>query len=311
MDGEINLYRNRTYGKDAAVIVTDARSFRDAGLPAANPLDPASVTNFIVNSFTPTRTMLGRRQIDQLKADLLGAQAEGVTWKFVHVPEPMQNFGVLGASDRFEGYAAERTETLKFIDENNIDNVVVVAADIHGTVVSNLTYQNGPGQPQIATNAFEITTGAVAFDAPFGPSVYNLALGLGVVPPQLQAAWATGDPATREFVLQTLINGQIATLGYDPIGLNGSGLNATLLAGRYIATQSYGWTEFNIDPNTQELLVTTWGIPSYTQSTIGAALNAQPQIVSQFRVAPIPEPMTAAVIAVAAMAAGLRRRRVD
>ncbi|MFM7281692.1 MAG: alkaline phosphatase D family protein, partial [Planctomycetia bacterium] len=61
----------------------------------------------------------------------------------------------------------ERTELLAFIQANNIKNVVFVAADIHGTLVNNLTYQIGPGQPQVLTGAFEITTGAIAYNAPF------------------------------------------------------------------------------------------------------------------------------------------------
>ncbi len=45
-------------------------------------------------------------------------------------PEPIQNLGVLIAEDRFEGYAAERTQILKFINDQHIDNVVFVTADI-------------------------------------------------------------------------------------------------------------------------------------------------------------------------------------
>lgn len=59
--------------------------------------------------------------------------------------------------------------------------MVFVAADIHGTVVNNLTYQDGIGLPQKATGAWEITTGSVAFDAPFGPSVAELALAAGLL----------------------------------------------------------------------------------------------------------------------------------
>ena len=76
-----------------------------------------------------------------MKADLLAADANGITWKFVTIPEPIQNFGTLNAEDRFEGYAAERNEILQFIDENDINNVVFMAGDFHGTIVNNLTYK--------------------------------------------------------------------------------------------------------------------------------------------------------------------------
>lgn len=175
-----NLYRERVYGKDAAFFVLDARSFRDPGIPeVTNPADPVQVGTFLATAFTPGRTMLGDRQLGMFLDDLASAQQDGVTWKFVFVPEPIQNLGVLAASDRFEGYAAERTQILSFIEQNGIDNVVFVAADIHGTVINNLTYQLGPFQPQLESQAFEVTTGSVAFDAPFGPTVVNIAGALG------------------------------------------------------------------------------------------------------------------------------------
>jgi phosphodiesterase/alkaline phosphatase D-like protein len=266
------LYRERFYGRDAAVFVLDARSFRDAELVAANLLDPADVARFLVQSFDPSRTLLGRVQIDDLKAGLTRAQQRGVTWKFVMVPEPIQNFGVLGASDRFEGYAAERTELLAHIHANGITNVVFIAADIHGSVVNNLTYQVGPGQPQIPTGAFEVTTGAIAFDAPFGPTVVELAAGLGLVSPAQKAFYDSLPLPGKESFLATLVNGQLAAFGLDPIGLAGSPIDATLLAGSYSATHTWGWTEFEIDAATQALTVTTYGTAPFDTASAPAVM---------------------------------------
>jgi hypothetical protein len=97
----------------------------------------------------------------------------------VNIGEPTQNLGVLGASDRYEGYAAERAALLNFVKVNNIQNVVFVTADIHGTLVNNLTYQTSPGGPQIQSGAWEISTGSGGYDAPFGPTVAGLAAQLG------------------------------------------------------------------------------------------------------------------------------------
>src|SRR5262249_43377367 len=149
--------------------------------------NPAQVTNFLVQSFDPSRTMLGGPQLARLEHDLLVAQQNGVTWKFVMVPEPIQNLGVLAAQDRYEGYAAERTQLLRFIEYHYITNVVFVSADIHGTVVNNLTYQTAPGGTQFSTGAFEVTTEAVAFDAPFGPTVADLATAAGLLSPAQRA----------------------------------------------------------------------------------------------------------------------------
>ncbi len=296
-DGEIKLYRNQTFGSDAALMVLDARSFRDTELADANPLDPASVGGFLANSFNPARTMLGRQQVDDLKADLLSAEQNGVTWKFVAVPEPIQNLGVVGAADRFEGYAAERTEILQYIDENKIDNVVFLSADIHGTLVNNLTYQLTPFSEQLATNAFEITTGSVAYDAPFGPTVAQLAAAVGLLTPQQKAFYdALPSNAAKDSFIKSITNTALAPLGYDPLGLDANlagadGLiQAELLQGDYVATHSFGWTEFEIDQLTQELLVTTYGIDPYDATMIADDLKGiagrTPQIVSQFRVTP-------------------------
>ena len=295
---ERKLYRFMTYGKDAAVFLLDARSFRDRELTPANPLNPLDVARFLTESFNPGRTMLSVQQLQDLEDDLLRAQEQRITWKFVIVPEPIQNLGPLGAQDRFEGYAAERTRLLKFITEHEIQNVVFVCADIHGTVVNNLTYQEVPFGPQFSTGAWEISTGAVAFNRPFGPTVVNIAAAMGLIIPAQRAFYdslpVAGDPDDipndKDDFLKSLINPQLLSLGYDPLGLNGSTINATLLQGDYIATHSYGWTEFRIDRDSQQLLVTTFGIAPYSRAELladpPAIISRVPQVVSQFAVTP-------------------------
>ncbi|WP_198669059.1 ExeM/NucH family extracellular endonuclease [Elioraea thermophila] len=295
VDGRYDLYRYQTFGSDAAVFVLDARSFRDAPIAAWNGT-PADLPRFLAEAFTPGRTMLGRPQIERLKADLLDAEAKGITWKFVHVPEPIQNLGPLAAVDRFEGYAAERTELLRFIDENRIDNVVFVAADVHGTVTNNLTYQRAPGGAQIALPSFEITTGSVAFDPPFAPAAIGLARALGLITPAQFALWQSlpiapdGDsiPNDKDDVFKLIIDQNITPLGYDPVGLNAvlpqarALLEATLLQGDYLAAHTYGWTEFDVDAVTGILTVRTWGIDDYRAKPDGSF--EAPRVVSEFTV---------------------------
>jgi 3-phytase/alkaline phosphatase D len=302
MDNERKLYRYRTFGSDAALFVLDTRSFRDTPIPGLTPAqssDPFAILAFLNQAFSAGRTMLGSQQLADLKANLLDAQQKGITWKFIAVPEPIQNLGPVGASDRFEGYAAERTELLKFVVDNKITNVVFVAADIHGTIVNNLTYQTGVGGAQQPTGAFEVTTGAVAFDAPFGPTVVALAAAGNLITPTTQALYAslpiTGDldsvPNDKDDFLKEFLNTRIlAPLGYDSVGLAGSSINATLLQGDYMAVHTFGWTEFAIAQETQALTVTTYGIDPYTTAqltTNPTSITARtPRIVSQFRVTP-------------------------
>ena len=290
--GEWDLYRYAVHGTDAATFVLDARSFRDPPLANPNPTDPAAVAAFLQASADPSRTMLGQPQLERLKADLLDAEAKGALWKFVMVPEPIQNLGPANAADRFEGYAAERTEILRFVDENDIENIAFVAADVHGTAVNNLTYQVDPAGPQIALPSFEVTTGAVAFDPPFGPAVIGLAAAAGLVSPEVAAQYAATPPAARELIFQQVVNGAIAPFGYDPLGLDNNLdqarglLDATLAQGLYTATTTFGWTEFVVDGATGALTVRTWGVPPYdaAAATDPAAVAREPTVVSEFTV---------------------------
>lgn len=288
--GERRLYRFRTFGDDAAIFVLDARSFRDPSLPNVSEFTSEQILPFIAATYEPGRTMLGAAQLADLKADLLRAQSWGITWKFILIPEPAQNLGPLNAGDRFEGYAAERAELLQHIVDNAITNVVFVAADIHGTLVNNLTVADGPGAPQQPTGAFEISTGSAAFDAPLGPTVMDLALGLGFVTQQQANLYTLAPAALKENFITQLVNGQIEPFGYDPVGLDGSEVDAELVKGGYLATSSYGWTEFQIDAATQQLRVTTYGIPYYTAKQLADApekvVALQPAVVSEFTVNP-------------------------
>lgn len=289
---ERKLYRFNTYGRSAATFVLDARSFRDQGLPpVTDPTSRTLVMQYLAASFDPDRTMLGLQQLVDVQRDLLAADRAGVIWKFVLVPEPVQNVGVVGASDRFEGYAAERTALLKFITANNIRNVVFVAADIHGTLINNLTYQEGPNQPQIATDAFEITTGSVAFEKPFGPTVMEAAHNAGLISDPEYNYYLNAPREQKDSILQFVLNDQLADYNYSLVGLNDAPqINATLVAGSYVAVHTYGWTEFEIDAATQQLTVTTYGIDWYGTNDLATnpagVIARQPTVVSKFTVTP-------------------------
>jgi phosphodiesterase/alkaline phosphatase D-like protein len=304
-DGEHQLYRYNAYGADAATFMLDTRSFRDAPLAAIDPTDPADIARLLTQSFEPDRTLLGRTQLNDLKHDLADAEARGITWKFVMLPEPIQNLTVGDAQDRYEGYAAERTDLLRFIDQNSIDNVVFVSADVHGTFINNLTYQERPFGPQIPTAAFEITTGPVAANA-FGPDVVNGATAAGILPPIVREFYdhlpIHPDPGgaidDKDDFVKAILNTQDTILGYDRLGLDDNlpvaegRIDATLIQGDYVAAHTYGWTEFDIDAQSQQLRVTTWGIEPYTAEDLranpGSVIARTPHIVSEFIVNPHP-----------------------
>jgi len=312
--GKPKFYRKATYGSDATVLVVDARSFRDAPLPViADPFDANQVEAFLASTFTPGRTMLGLAQLESLKNDLLESQRDGITWKFVVIPEPIQNFGAINAEDRFEGYAAERTELLRFIRDNAIQNTVFIAGDFHGTIVNNLAYQelvtdptdNSTGINSTPIDAFEVVTGPVAFfDGLLGPSTVNIAASAGVLSPflkglydRLAVAPDTDSTANdKDDFFKSLVNTQLEVVGYDPIGLNDNDadaeglIDAELLQGDYLACHTFGWAEFDIAPETQELLVTVYGVDAYSETDLltdpNSVIEKVPRIVSQFLVYP-------------------------
>lgn len=291
-DGKPDLYRFRTYGDDAAVITLDARSFRDEGLPPIeDPQDPEQIADYLIASFDPSRTMLGQAQLDRLLADLMSAHEAGVLWKFVVVPEPIQNLGVIAASDRFEGYAWERTQILRFVDENEIDNVVFIAADIHGTIVNDIRYRLEPLGEEISTGMLEVTTGSVAYDAPFGPTVALLLLNAGFITQDQYDAYLSLDRAGKDLFVRNVIDLQLFIVGFTLVGLEDAPhIDAELIEGEYVSLHTYGWTEFEIDAETGELLVSTYGIDPYSEDELLADPDSivarAPEVVSRFSVQP-------------------------
>ncbi|WP_017659531.1 alkaline phosphatase D family protein [Baaleninema simplex] len=292
---ERKLYRFQTYGSDAAIFVPDTRSFRDEPLPfLPDTASPEAAAEFLQASFDPDKTMLGAVQLEELKTDLLAAENSGITWKFVMSSVPIQNFGTTVAGERWEGYAAERTEFLKFIEDNQIDNVVFVSGDFHGNVVNNVTYQNGFGQPQIPTDVIDIMTGPVAYQLNLGNGPFGAPFGAATVAftptailPQAQKdRYGTLSRAEKDAFIEDVVNARLVKFGYDTFGLEGSGIDATLLQGTYSQSHVFTWTEFDIDPATQALTVTSYGVEPYSQADIEAnpeaILALQPDVTMQF-----------------------------
>jgi phosphodiesterase/alkaline phosphatase D-like protein len=286
VDGRPALYRSFQWGRDAAVFMVDARSFRDASLPAvSNPFDPAEVGAFIQASFNPTRTMLGAPQLGKLLQDLAAAEAAGVTWKFLMTSMPMQNFGPLAAEDRWEGYAAERAFLLSQIAALGIKNVVFVTADFHGTIVNDITVPNplNPTQ-QLFTGAFEVITGSVAYSAPAGPTFAQLGLATGALTAQQYAFYQSLPLPAKDAFVANLLDGVISGYGLSPTGIQDPSINATFTVGGPVAVHHYGWTEFDVDSQSKGLTITTYGVDWYTPQEAAAdpqAIIARPITVRQ------------------------------
>jgi phosphodiesterase/alkaline phosphatase D-like protein len=294
MEGRPKLYRYQTYGSDAAVIVLDARSFRDESQPEPEPtaiFNAAARAEFRASLFEPGRTMLGRTQVEDLKRDLLAAQTAGITWKFVMIPEPAQNTGWFGGNDRWEGYAPERTEVLQFINDNGIANVVFVAADVHTTFINKLVYEVEPGGEQTPVAAFEISTGSVAFFPPTGAALVDGAAQFNLVPAERYTEYQAMSLAEKDAVLLDLFTRYVTQLeGYPDLGLDDAGLDVSAFEGLPIVGHSFGWTEFDIEAETGALTVTTYGVAAYDAETVANSPDAvntlTPEVLCRFTVLP-------------------------
>jgi phosphodiesterase/alkaline phosphatase D-like protein len=284
--GKPRLYRHQTFGSDAAIFMVDARSFRDAPLGRVMSRNIWDIGAFLFAAATPGRQMLGRTQLDRLEADLMAAQQAGVVWKFVFVPQPIQNLGVIAANDRYEGYAAERSALLGFIHERRIENVVFVTADFHGTLVNNLAYSWYPLTPANRASAWEIITGPVAVDTSLGAGIAAFAAKASIISAAQKRSYDEADRAGKDRFIAELIDRQVQVQFLDPLGLADAGLGAVLEVGSYTACHSFGWTEFEVDG--ASLVVTTYGVDSYAEGDLAsdpaAVLARVPQVVQRFRV---------------------------
>lgn len=287
--GRRKLYRARRFGRDAAMFLLDTRSFRD---PSIAPVGFGMVRRFFGDAFEPGRTMLGEAQLQDLMADVLAAEQDGLTWKFVLIPDPIQNFGPILGEDRAEGYSYERTRLLKFIHTNGIRNVVFISADIHCTVTNNLLYQEEFGGPQIQTSMWEITTGPVAFAPPFGPVTVAVLRAIPLAGNLFWIIYKDRDRIGQDKQVAWAMNILLERWGLTRIGLDDAPIRATLLEGSWDSLHAFGWTEFDIDATTQALTVTTYGVDWYDTADLAErpfdVLALTPEVVSRFIVAPEP-----------------------
>ncbi|MDH3690980.1 MAG: alkaline phosphatase D family protein, partial [Gammaproteobacteria bacterium] len=276
------LYRYQTFGQDAALFMLDARSFRDEAKGGAAAYDA-------------DRTMLGAAQLSELLEDLSAADQLGVTWKLVFLPEPIQRMGIIESSDRFEGYQAERSKILSHIENNCIDNVVFISGDIHGTLVNNLDYKDPLPDIDRYSRTWDISTGPAAYHHPLGMTLQKL-------PGQKEEYDHLDRDAQNEKVKETL-NAQLFAIGAPLLGLGqeltypthkdkyNQDIPAEKISGRWDLTNIFGWTEFEIDAETQILIVTTYGIPFY-DPVEGYGLDfddyksAEPEVRGKFTVRP-------------------------
>ena len=177
------LYRTFRWGKNLELFFLDERSFRSAkasadgvcnvaGSPDLAPTAPAAVRTAFAALIpplaqpvpqacldtldSPSRTFLGARQH---AAFVNAIRASNTTWKVVVNETPIQQFYQL-PYDRWEGYAAERTQLLK--DLAGVDNVVFLTTDTHANLIGEVRLQTLEVPGPVGAGIWEVVTGPVA-----------------------------------------------------------------------------------------------------------------------------------------------------
>lgn len=132
------LYRTFSWGKDVQLFILDERQYRSAeAICKDDKGETISIPSFTGDEACkagladPSRTFLGREQMEWLKQALLTSTAK---FKFI-VNEVAISELILLPYDRWEGYAAERRELLDFLKDNDIKNVIFLTTDLHAAIV--------------------------------------------------------------------------------------------------------------------------------------------------------------------------------
>jgi alkaline phosphatase D len=171
------LFRVFSWGKDVLLIILDERSCRsrsavEACTPAPGlPPDPLPTLPDQVREslglpasppdgcrealFDPSRTMLGSFQKAVLKLLLRFSPAK---FKFIINEVSIQQYYGM-PYDRWEGYGAERNEILRFIRDNDIENVIFLTTDTHANLINHVFIDHFADPKPIAE---EFVTGPIA-----------------------------------------------------------------------------------------------------------------------------------------------------
>ncbi len=256
-NGTQKLYFARIWGANSVFINLDDRSYRDIRLKTAAGADDTGS-----RADNPNRTMLGKTQLAWFKKVLLDAQARDITWKIVALSSPIDQVGGDGGKSWIGGYRVERREILKFITDNQIQNVVFLSTDDHQNRVNELTYLENPSDPtslKVVPHTFTIVAGPLGAGGPDAITDHSF--------PNLKK------------LADTLVADEVAK-GINPIGLDPQypGLinvvregdpnaNSRREAIDFYSPDTFNYATLDISQDGKVLSVKVYGINSYGANT--------------------------------------------
>ncbi len=201
------IYRMFNWGKNLDLFLLDAHSYR-----SQNDLPDTAQNN---------KTLYGKQQLSWLQNQLLNSKA---TWKVISNPIPItipDCFGEKGECNSWAvnkpnnnlTFANERTQFLKFLDDNNRNNVIFITTDVHfaGTVRVENDFNND-------------TDKLIFYEMANGPLSTNTRDKPNPVDPTINATYLYNETALFDFghiELKEKPHGQKNHLVYEVIDSNG------------------------------------------------------------------------------------------
>jgi alkaline phosphatase D len=177
-DRDVHIYRSFNWGKDLDLFLIDARSYRSQ--------------NHIADTPDSNKTMLGDDQLQWLKQELSNSNA---TWKVISSDIPIStptgsNASILGRDgwangnetgnySYYTGFERELTDLFRFIDEQDIKNIVFITTDEHfpAFIKYNFDLNNDGNMTEIhelvsgPLSAFRLGVPFPILDGTFNPSL--------------------------------------------------------------------------------------------------------------------------------------------
>jgi len=167
---EMGLYRRFTFGDLAEFSVLDTRQYRNDQACATKDRGGGQLVTNCQERLNPNRTLLGDRQERWLFNGLGRSQAR---WNVIAqqylMAELKQKLGPREAywTDGWDGYAANRSRILEFIQQRRPTNPVVIGGDIHSFWVSDLKPDfRDPASPVVASEfvGTSISSSGIPYD---------------------------------------------------------------------------------------------------------------------------------------------------
>lgn len=149
---DMQLYRRAPFGRLVDFLVLDTRQYR-TDQPNGDGRAPLNQS-----ALDPTNTLLGTTQRNWLSAQLIQSPA---TWNVLAQQVMM---GMVSRSsvddqpaysmDQWPGYAYERMQLVKFLEERRIANPIVLTGDIHSNWVNNLRIDDRQADAPVVATEF-------------------------------------------------------------------------------------------------------------------------------------------------------------